>query len=198
MMQAGTRPYLIAQDLACRRGDRILFRGLSVELAAGDALHVTGANGVGKTTLIKAMAGLLTPFTGEIDVGGSIGLVDDRPALDPDLPLEKALAFWARVDQCVDPSQAIASLGLQSLLDVPVQYLSTGQKKRGALAALINSGAQIWLLDEPLSGLDKDAVSGVNTLIERHIKRGGIALIASHQKLAIDGLKTLAIEDYAP
>lgn len=198
MMQAATPPYLIANDLACRRGDRILFRGLSVELGTGDALHVTGANGAGKTTLIKTMARLLTPFTGEIANAGSIGLVDDRPSLDPDLPLRKALAFWARVDQCTDPSPAFASLGLQSLLDVPVQYLSTGQKKRGALAALINSGAKIWLLDEPLSGLDIDAISGVNTLIERHIKGGGIALIASHQKLAIDGLRTLAIEDYAP
>lgn len=197
-MQGSSPPSLIASDLAARRGDRVLFRRLSVELGQGDALHVTGANGSGKTTLLRTLAGLMTPFEGGVEAAGAIGLLDDRPALDPELPLGKALAFWERVDGCADPNVTVQQLGLNTLLDVPIQYLSTGQKKRAALASLLNRNVPIWLLDEPLSGLDRGAIERVNTLIEDHVSSGGIAVIASHQELAVDGLKSLAIEDYAP
>ncbi len=197
-MQAPTAPSLSADSLACRRGDRVLFRGLSLELGAGEALHVTGSNGTGKTTLIRALAGLLEPFAGEVTSNGAIGLLDERPGLDPDLPLGKALAFWERVDQCDVPSQAFTKLGLTNLLEVPVRYLSTGQRKRAALASLLNREAPIWLLDEPLSGLDHAAIVQVTGLIESHVTAGGIALIASHQELAVSDLRTLAIEDFQP
>lgn len=198
MMQALPSPKLTTHNLACRRGDRVLFRGVSLELNGGDALHVIGANGVGKTTLIRALAGLLIPFAGEVKARGAIGLLDDRPALDPDLPLGKALSFWERIDRSADPSAAMDTLGLGRLLDVPVQYLSTGQKKRAAFASLINRDVPIWLLDEPLSGLDSAAIAQVTGLIEAHVKDGGIAVIASHQKLAIEGLQSLEIEGFAP
>ncbi|MEL6878815.1 MAG: heme ABC exporter ATP-binding protein CcmA [Pseudomonadota bacterium] len=189
---------LSANDLACRRGDRVLFRGLSFDLEAGDALHVTGANGSGKTTLIRALAGLLTPFAGSIAHEGAIGLLDERISLDPELPLGQALSFWERVDGCDDPSEAYRAMGLEALLDIPVRYLSTGQRKRAALASLMNCRVPIWLLDEPLSGLDSAAIEHVTALISDHCAGGGIALIASHQTLAIDGLKTLAIEEFSP
>ena len=189
---------LSATDLACRRGDRLLFKRLSFALNAGEALHLTGANGTGKTTLIRALAGLTTPFAGEVARKGAIGLHDERPALDPDLPLGKALGFWQRVDGCSDPSGALSVLGLEPLLEVPVRYLSTGQRKRAGLAALLNRGVPIWLLDEPLSGLDLAAIAQVTALIALHVSGGGIALIASHQPLEIAGLKSLALEDYAP
>ncbi len=197
-MQGSASPSLSSTDLACRRGDRLLFRGLSFVLASGEALHITGANGTGKTTLIRALAGLTSPYAGKVNSDGAIGLLDERPALDPDLPLRKALAFWERVDGCNDPSGAITVLGLEPLLDVPVRYLSTGQRKRAGFAALLNRGVPVWLLDEPLSGLDKGAIEQVTALIQLHIGGGGIALIASHQTLAIEGLQTLAIEDFAP
>lgn len=197
-MQGSASPALVATDLACRRGDRLLFRGLSLELAGGEALHVTGANGTGKTTLIRALAGLSKPFAGSVMSEGGMGLLDERTALDPDLPLGKALAFWQRVDGCRNPVGAIGVLGLEPLMDVPVRYLSTGQRKRAGLAVLLNRGVPIWLLDEPLSGLDSTAIAQVTALIQLHIGGGGIALIASHQPLAIDGLRTLAIEDYVP
>ncbi|MEM8723884.1 MAG: heme ABC exporter ATP-binding protein CcmA [Pseudomonadota bacterium] len=197
-MQGSASPSLSSTDLACRRGDRLLFRGLSFVLASGEALHITGANGAGKTTLIRALAGLTSPYAGKVSADGAIGLLDERPALDPDLPLRRALAFWEQVDGCKDPGGALSVLGLEPLLDVPVRYLSTGQRKRAGFAALLNRGVPVWLLDEPLSGLDKGAIEQVTALIQLHIAGGGIALIASHQPLAIEGLQTLAIEDFAP
>ena len=197
-MQGSATSSISASDLACRRGDRLLFRGLSFALRGGEALHVTGANGSGKTTLIRALAGLTTPFAGTVEHQGAIGLLDERTGLDPDQPLGKALAFWERVDGCSDPAGALSVLGLEPLLDVPVRYLSTGQRKRAGLAALLNRSAPIWLLDEPLSGLDSAAIEQVAALIQLHVGGGGIALIASHQPLAVQGLNTLAIEDYAP
>lgn len=197
-MQGSELPAISAQKLACRRGDRLLFRGLSFALESGEALHVTGANGTGKTTLIRALAGLTTPFAGEVARKGEVGLLDERPALDPDLPLGRALAFWERIDGCSDPRGAISVLGLEPLLEVPVRYLSTGQRKRAGLAALLNRAVPIWLLDEPLSGLDVAAIGQVTALIQLHVSGGGIALIASHQPLEITGLRTLAVEDYSP
>lgn len=188
---------LSATNLACRRGDRLLFKGLSFALGAGEACHVTGANGIGKTTLIRTMAGLTTPYAGEVAREGEVGLLDERPALDPDLALGRALAFWERVDGCGDPSGALEVLGLKPLLEVPVRYLSTGQRKRAGMAALLNRGVKTWLLDEPLSGLDAAAIAQVTSLIQLHVGGGGCALIASHQPLAIEGLRTLALEDFA-
>ena len=174
---------LSATNLACRRGDRLLFKGLSFDLGAGEALHLTGANGTGKTTLIRALAGLTTPFAGEIARADAVGLLDERMGLDPDLPLGRALAFWQRVDGCSDPSGALLVLGLEPLLEVPVRYLSTGQRKRAAIARLLNSGRRIWLLDEPLNGLDTQAKGAVEALVAQHCGGGGIALVASHQAL---------------
>ncbi|UAB79147.1 heme ABC exporter ATP-binding protein CcmA [Erythrobacter sp. SCSIO 43205] len=185
-------------SLACRRGDRLLFRKLSFELGTGEALHITGANGTGKTTLMRALAGLTTPYAGTVERVGELGLLDERPALDLDQPLGNALAFWAGIDGCADASQALGALGLASLLEVPVRYLSTGQKKRAGLAALISRNVPIWLLDEPLSGLDTGAIETVTRLIDTHVKGGGLALIASHQRLDIEGLRNLELGDYAP
>jgi heme exporter protein A len=189
---------LAARGLACRRGDRLLVRGLVLDLGPGDALHVTGANGTGKTTLIRTLAGLMRPYAGEVEAVGLLGLLDERPALDPDLPLSRALDFWKRIDESPDTDAICGRLGLDRLLDVPVRYLSTGQRKRAALAVLAGRSAPIWLLDEPLSGLDTGAIATVTGLIAEHVGRGGIALIASHQMLAVPGLRSLAIEDYAP
>ncbi|MGB3710582.1 MAG: heme ABC exporter ATP-binding protein CcmA [Erythrobacter sp.] len=190
-------PGIRAESLACRRGDRLLFRGLSFTLGAGEALHVTGANGSGKTTLMRALAGLTRPYAGFVHYAGPVGLLDERTALDPDLPLARALAFWTRIDGGA-AEDAREALGLERLLDVPVRYLSTGQRKRAGLAVLLARNVPIWLLDEPLSGLDTSAIAQVTDLIAEHVRGGGIALVASHQRLEIAGLQTLAIEEYAP
>ena len=187
---------LAASDLACRRGERLLFRGLSLDIVGGQALHVTGSNGTGKSSLIRILAGLLRPYAGEVERQGSTGLLDQTMALDEHLPLGPALAFWAGLDGAIADSVLIR-LGLADLLDVPVRYLSTGQRKRAALARLLGQNAQVWLLDEPLNGLDRDAVALVEALIAEHIADGGLALVASHQPIAVPGMAVLDLPDYA-
>jgi heme exporter protein A len=225
---------LAVNDLACRRGDRVLFRGLSFTLEAGEALQVAGPNGTGKSSLLRIVAGLLRPVAGTVELEGSVGLVDERPALEEHLPLGRALAFWAGIDARTlqsplpsgeglgvgergasrasplasstptlpSPSRGrenpVGALGLDELLDVPVRFLSTGQRKRAALARLLGQDAAIWLLDEPLNGLDTATARTCEALVADHCRAGGIALIASHQPFALAGMKALAIADYAP
>jgi len=188
---------LAASELACRRGDRVLFSSLSLTLEAGDALQVTGANGTGKSSLIRILAGLMRAFAGAVERTGSTAIVDERLALDEHLPLGRALAFWQKLDGCTTPDAALATLQLDSLLEVPVRFLSTGQRKRAALARLLNGGRRIWLLDEPLNGLDDQARSAVEALLALHCGGGGIALVASHQPIALPGEQSLHLPDFA-
>lgn len=187
---------LAATELACRRGDRVLFRGLSFALTGGQALQVAGPNGMGKSSLIRILAGLLPAFGGTLERKGAAGLVDERPALDPELPLGRALAFWSLFDRA--GPDAAARLGLAELLDVPVRYLSTGQKKRAALARLIGQAAPLWLLDEPLNGLDRDAAALTQAIAGEHCAAGGICVIASHQPFALPGMVRLDLGGFVP
>ena len=189
---------LAATDLACRRGDRVLFRGVSFALDPGAALHLAGPNGVGKSSLIRIVAGLLRPFTGSVECEGELALADERLALDGGLALGKALDFWARFDGSESADRAIAALGLRDLLDVPVRYLSTGQRKRAVLARTVASGAPVWLLDEPLNGLDTASGAAVAALVAAHCEAGGIALIASHQAFALASLARLELAQFVP
>jgi heme exporter protein A len=191
-------PSLAAENLACRRGERLLFRRLSFTLTPGAARHVTGANGAGKTTLIRALAGLTTPYAGSVTREGALALLDERTGLGPDLPLARALTFWFALDGAAQAEAIMARLRLDALAEVPVGYLSTGQKKRAALARMLGQAAPIWLLDEPLSGLDAASQSLVSALVREHCEAGGIALIATHQPLDVPGMQSFAIEDFAP
>ena len=187
---------LAANKLTCQRGARLLFADLSFALGPGEALQVAGANGTGKSSLIRIAAGLLAPLAGQIEYTGAIGLVDERPALDPHLPLGQALGLWQRIDGAAD--NEAARLGLSALMDVPVRYLSTGQKKRAALARLIGQQAKVWLLDEPLNGLDSKGIALVEALAAEHCQEGGICLIASHQPFALAGMRRFELSNYLP
>lgn len=186
---------LTASNIACRRGDRLLFAGVDFALRSGDALHLAGPNGIGKSSLIRIVAGLLRPFKGSVGRDGAIALLDDRPALDEYSTLGEALDFWAKVD---GNRANTGTFGLGDLLDVPVRFLSTGQRKRSALARMAGQGAPIWLLDEPLNGLDKVAVAIAEEMVADHCKAGGIAVIASHQPFALAGMQRLELAEFTP
>ena len=135
--------------VACIRGDRLLFEDLSLALSPGEALWLRGPNGAGKSSLIRVAAGLLRAAAGTVERHGRIALIDEAAALDAELPLRRALDFWARVytvdGHTVD--RAMAAMALAPLAEVPYAMLSTGQRKRAAMVRVIASGAPIWLLD---------------------------------------------------
>ena len=155
----------------------MLFEDLNLELRPGEALHLSGSNGSGKSSLIRLAAGLLRAERGRIE-RGSLALADEALALDRELPLAGALRFWGgRVDE------GMAGMGLAHLATVPVRLLSTGQAKRATLARVAASSARLWLLDEPLNGLDADGVRRLDALIAEHLAGGGAVLAASHGPL---------------
>jgi heme exporter protein A len=165
------------ESVTCRRGGRTLFEDLDLELAAGEALHLSGPNGSGKSSLIRLAAGLLLAESGRVH-RASVALADEHLALDRELPLAQALGFWSgQVDE------AIEAMDLRRLAGVPVRLLSTGQAKRATLARVAASGAPLWLLDEPLNGLDADGVQRLDALVAAHLERGGAVLAASHGPL---------------
>jgi heme exporter protein A len=177
-------------DLACIRGDRLLFEGLSLTLNRGDALWLRGPNGAGKSSLIRLAAGLLRPAAGSIERRERVALIDEAAALDAELPLRRALDFWARVDtvdgHAVD--RAMDAMALAPLADVPVAMLSTGQRKRAAMVRVIASGAPIWLLDEPANGMDEAAQARLVAAIAKHRANGGAVMLASHFALGVPDL----------
>jgi heme exporter protein A len=197
---------LSATDLACRRGERLLFRRLSFALSPGEALQVAGPNGTGKSSLLRILAGLLRPAAGTVERKGEAALLDERLPLDGDLPLERALHFWERIDgvnaraptvRFADTSPASGG-GLGDLLDVPVRFLSTGQRKRAAILVSNMRRAPLWLLDEPLNGLDVEAAGHFQSQVAEFLAQGGVAVIASHQPFEVPGLRRIALADYAP
>jgi heme exporter protein A len=167
------------EGVALRRGGRLLFDELDLDLAPGDCLHLSGPNGSGKTSLIRLIAGLLGPTAGAIQ-RGAVALADEHAALDRELPLGRALAFWGarRLDA------AIAAFELEALAAVPVRLLSAGQLKRASLARVMASGAPLWLLDEPHNGIDRASRDRLDTTIAAHRAGGGAVVAASHQPLA--------------
>ena len=182
---------LCFEDVACVRGGRRLFQGFSLALKSGDAAVLRGPNGVGKSSLLRIAAGLLDAASGNVIRAGTCALADEALALDTRQSLGSALSFWARIDGAsrMAVNDALGAMGIGHLAQVPVRMLSTGQRKRATLARVMASGADIWLLDEPGNGLDKDALTLLDAAMAVHRVNGGIVLAASHQPLGLDGAR---------
>jgi heme exporter protein A len=178
---------LTLDSLACVRGGRLLFEGLSLRLAPGAAALARGPNGAGKSSLLRLAAGLLRPAAGHVDRADA-ALADEHLALDERQRLGDALAFWVK-----DGAAGIAAMGLEPLADVPVRMLSTCQRKRAALARVVASKAPLWLLDEPANGLDADGLARLEAAMAAHRAAGGAILAASHQNLALDGAQIVTL-----
>lgn len=183
----GSSNRLLAEAISCARGGRLLFRNLTFTLEPGQAGLLTGPNGVGKSSLLRLLAGLLQPTAGSYITPETCALCDDKLALDEHLPLEPALRFWARLDGKgqADIAAAMARAGLDHLAEVPVRYFSTGQRQRARLARTYLADARLWLLDEPANGLDTDSVVQLGATLQNHLDDGGIILAASHIPLPI-------------
>ncbi len=165
------------------RGGRALFEKLDLVLLPGEATVVAGPNGIGKSSLLRVAAGLLRPTAGNV-TSARAALADETLALDARQTLGDALGFWARLDGA-DPALAIEAMGLARLAEVPVRMLSTGQRKRAALARVIASGAPLWLLDEPANGLDSDGQERLTAAMAAHRAGGGAILAATHQPFGL-------------
>lgn len=187
-------PRLAFENVACLRGGRLLFEGLSFTLEEGGAALVTGPNGAGKSSLIRIAAGLLKASGGTVSVDGERALLTEAAALDPELPVAKALGFWAGLDGRRDKAEAaLEAVGLAQLAAVPVRLLSTGQRRRVAIARVVASGAPVWLLDEPANGLDQAATAMLGALIAEHRIDGGIVVVATHLPIHIPGAHGVVI-----
>jgi heme exporter protein A len=183
-------PTLGFDAVACARSGRILFEDLTFTLGPGDAAQVTGPNGVGKSSMLRMAAGLLRPAAGRVARHGSVALLTEAHALDPERPLGAVLDFWAGVDGV---APALGALGLAHLASVPVRLLSTGQRRRAALARVVAGRADIWLLDEPANGLDVQGVTLLEELVAGHRARGGIAVVATHGPVSLPGAAMMTL-----
>lgn len=202
-MDSRTAHLLAADELACERGERLLFRGLRFGLAPGQVLLVQGGNGQGKTSLLRLLAGLGRPDAGEVRWRGqpiarcrdtyhremaylahANGIKDE---LEPAENLRFSHGLHGRPFDAARALQTLRRLGLSRCLDLPCRALSFGQRRRVALAALLLADARLWILDEPLTGLDVHAVALVEALIREHLQAGGLLVATTHQALDLAG-----------
>jgi len=193
---------LTIASLDCIRGQRVLFRDLSFTVAAGQVLTVEGPNGIGKTSLLRLIAGFIAPAAGTIELaldntisepeerGKQIGWLGHHDGAKPQLTPSEVLTFFAKLyGDATDIAAALAAAGLEQCSELPCQYLSAGQKKRLALARLRIARRPLWLLDEPLAALDSDGKKFAADLIASHCASGGIVLAATHEPLGISGTR---------
>jgi heme exporter protein A len=177
---------LIIADLACRRGDRLLFSAISVRVEPGGALHLVGPNGSGKSSLLRILAGLLAPVGGSISGGGVRGFLGHDVALKPRQRLGAELAHWARLDSGLARlPAAMAAMNVAALADVPCRHLSSGQRRRAGLARVLASGADLWLLDEPTAGLDTASCALLAAAMAAHRAAGGMVVAAVHGDIGL-------------
>src|SRR5262245_54085344 len=198
------------RQLVCERGGRIVFARLDFALSSGEMLVLRGANGSGKSSLLRVMAGLTSILSGDLLWGDST-IAADRvahrrrclyvghlDAVKPALTVRENLELWRRLRSGgASTDDALERLGLGSLADLPARLLSAGQRRRLALSRLAAAAAPLWLLDEPATALDSDGVARVDALLRQHLAHGGCAVISSHGEVAAAS-RVLDLGDFRP
>ncbi len=200
---------LLVKDLACRRGGRGVFEGLEFSVEPGHTLLVQGPNGVGKSTLLRVLAGLTRPERGEIGLGAhspsrdpddwsaQIAYAGHLDAIKPQLTLAQNLKFWAAISDGGDVPAALRHFNLDHLADRLTQTCSAGQKRRLALARLLLAKRPLWLLDEPTTALDSAARTRLQRMLVAHCASGGIAVVATHHPLDLPNSTVLNLSPAA-
>lgn len=189
--------------LGVGRGETMLARDIALSIPAGRGLMLRGPNGAGKSTLLLTLAGLLSPLEGSVvleghdeDFGPAFHHCGHRNAIRPRLTAVETLEFWCGINgnPAMPVAEAIDRVGLKRQAELDAAYLSAGQQRRLALARLLVSARPVWLLDEPTSALDAEGQKLLAGLIGEHLAAGGIAVIASHDAIALDNLAVLTLE----
>lgn len=193
---------LTGENLTCKRGGRIVIARLNFSVARGEALLLSGANGSGKSTLLRLIAGYLSPSAGRLALkGGAIDMpigaqchyCGHLDALKPSLTVRENLGFWQAWfgASWYSIDEALVQFNIDHLADLPLSYLSAGQRRRLSLARLLVAKRPIWLLDEPTSALDRQSVDQFCVLLRQHIENDGMLIAATHLPLKLDGAKQL-------
>lgn len=189
---------LTVTGLACRRGDATVLRGVSLSADPGEAVVLQGPNGAGKTTLLRTLAGLAPPVAGDVSLGpDAMAYAAHADGLKAQLTVAENLTFWARVFGAGDIGPAVELFDLSPLLARRAADLSAGQKRRAALARLPLTGRPVWLLDEPTVSLDAANVARFGSVVEAHLRAGGIALLATHIDLGLPAARRLDVARFA-
>jgi heme exporter protein A len=199
---------LTAHRFTAWRGERQVFGPVSFSVGAGEALVLTGANGSGKSSLLRAIAGLLPRTDGELRwrnkavlddpeaYRGEIAFLGHSDAIKPALTAAENLSFWIPWSggRASEIGAALARVGLQPLADLPARFLSAGQRRRLALARALAQPAALWLLDEPSNGLDRAAVAALEAALNAHLAAGGTLVLATHVPVALTKSSTLDLD----
>lgn len=194
-----------AQDIACKRGGRLLFEGFTLDLKAGDAALIAGPNGIGKSSLLRLLAGLAKADRGTLSLCGTIH--DDDPevyraqlsylghlnAIKAPLSVQENLSFWAKGNS----ESALDAMDIADLAHTPARFLSAGQKRRLALARVIASQTKLWLLDEPASGLDQKSRDHLDKAITHHRDGGGMVIAVAHGDLHLPHAQGVDLRELA-
>jgi heme exporter protein A len=195
---------LVVDNLACHRGARAIFSGISFALSAGEALVVTGPNGSGKTTLLRTLAGLMVPSEGALRVGDGqtseepgthCHYLGHRDSVRASLTVAENALFWARYlgGSSRAAEAALEQVGLASLADIPAGFLAAGPRGRLARARLLVAWRPVWLLDEPTTSLDAAARTILSELMAAQLAAGGIIVAATHAPLGLANARDLSI-----